>query len=37
MKLSQWAKNRGIPYKTAWRWVKEGKKKERLTMTWCAT
>ncbi|MBE3593750.1 MAG: IS607 family transposase [Candidatus Carbobacillus altaicus] len=25
MKLSEWAKKRGITYKTAWRWVKEGK------------
>ncbi|WP_121444998.1 IS607 family transposase [Brockia lithotrophica] len=24
-KLSEWAKRRGITYKTAWRWVKEGK------------
>lgn len=24
MKLSQWAKNRGISYKTAWRWFKNG-------------
>ncbi|MBE3563550.1 MAG: IS607 family transposase [Hydrogenibacillus schlegelii] len=25
MKLSEWAKKRGITYKTAWRWVREGK------------
>ncbi|MEX1405871.1 IS607 family transposase, partial [Hydrogenibacillus schlegelii] len=25
MKLSEWARKRGITYKTAWRWVKEGK------------
>ncbi|MGO0123023.1 IS607 family transposase [Desulfothermobacter acidiphilus] len=25
MKLSEWAKKHGITYKTAWRWVKEGK------------
>lgn len=24
MKLSTWAKNRGISYRTAWRWFKEG-------------
>lgn len=25
MKLSTWAKNQGISYRTAWRWFKEGK------------
>jgi len=25
MKLSIWAKNQGISYRTAWRWFKEGK------------
>ncbi|MEX1407757.1 hypothetical protein AB1398_10445, partial [Hydrogenibacillus schlegelii] len=25
MKLSDWARHRGITYTTAWRWVKEGK------------
>lgn len=25
MKLSDWAKKRGISYKTAWRWFKAGK------------
>ncbi|MCK9229042.1 MAG: IS607 family transposase, partial [Syntrophorhabdaceae bacterium] len=25
MKLSEWAKQQGISYKTAWRWYTEGK------------
>jgi putative resolvase len=25
MKLSEWAKRNGISYKTAWRWIKQGK------------
>ena len=25
MKLSTWAKQKGISYRTAWRWFKEGK------------
>ena len=25
MKLSEWARKQGISYKTAWRWVRQGK------------
>lgn len=25
MKLSEWARRQGISYKTAWRWVRQGK------------
>lgn len=25
MKLSEWAKRNGISYKTAWRWIKQGR------------
>ncbi len=25
MKLSEWARTQGISYKTAWRWVRQGK------------
>ena len=25
MKLSEWARRNGVTYKTAWRWIKEGK------------
>ncbi|MER7842220.1 IS607 family transposase, partial [Streptomyces sp. NPDC096040] len=25
MKLSEWARQQGVSYQTAWRWVKEGK------------
>ncbi|MGW6080776.1 IS607-like element ISCARN56 family transposase, partial [Streptomyces sp. NPDC055186] len=25
MKLSEWARQQGVSYQTAWRWVKDGK------------
>ncbi len=33
MKLSEWARKQGISYKTAWRWVREGKMPVPFTRT----